>query len=289
MKKAFVIMPLAAEYDRVYDELIKPACAESGLAAHRADEISRHCSIMRDIIDGLLQSEIVIAELTSKNPNVFYELGAVHTLLRPVIVLTQDESRLPFDLRHHRVIQYGADNPRDKLPELTGAIRGADGVEIEASNPIGDFIPGPVLYKLQQANRRLRRAGRLHLFKRGEAAFLHVSGEVWRGLVVDPTFAIRSIHWGASGSSWGWDGHDLVSVSFDPVGMTLGPLPVTARGNIRGTLYIRTVHNELIYFDLYTWEVLPEGALMQVEIAQRGTMHRSAMLEHSVHGLPEQP
>jgi hypothetical protein len=287
---AFVIMPFDRSFDAVYSELIKPACQAAGVLVHRADEMSRQRNVLRDLVTGLLQSDVIIADLTSNRANVFYELGIAHTLLRPVIVLTQDVSSVAFDLRLHRVIQYGAADPSSSCGLLEQALTALDGVELETNNPVGDFLPPAVLFKLVQANRRIRTAGELRLFRRGGDAFISVEGEIWKGLVVEPSYDVASVNWGASGSSWGFDGRDVASVPPDPAGVTLGPLPLTPRGDVRGTPYVRTMHGEVIYFDLYAWTIRPENALMQVERARpRESVHRSAMLDIPASELPEEP
>jgi len=289
MSSAFVIMPFARSFDRVYAELIKPACAAAGVAVHRADEITRQRNVIRDLVSGLALSDVIIADLSTNSANVFYELGAAHTLLRPVIVLTQDISTVAFDLRLHRVIQYQADDLGRSRDALVQALVATEGVEVETSNPIGDFIPPPVLFKLLQANRRLRPIGRLHLFRRGQEPFLRVEGDVWKGLVFEPSYELLSVNWGGSGSSWGWAGHDALSVPLDSRGVTLGPLPVTPPGDFRCPPSVRTAPPEVAHFDLYTWTITPEVALMQVEVAQQGSVHRSAVIDVPLIAIPEEP
>jgi HEAT repeat protein len=61
---------------------------------------------MADIWKSIRQSKLVIADLTGRNPNVFYELGLAHAIQKPVILLSQNVNDVPFDLRHVRVIIY---------------------------------------------------------------------------------------------------------------------------------------------------------------------------------------
>ncbi len=62
--------------------------------------------IIQDIFELIYSSSIVIADLSRKNPNVFYEIGIAHTLGKPVIPIAQNIDDVPFDLRHHRVLTY---------------------------------------------------------------------------------------------------------------------------------------------------------------------------------------
>ena len=61
---------------------------------------------MADVWAVVYQSRVVIADCTTRNPNVFYEIGMAHTVGKPVILITQNEDDVPFDLRHIRYITY---------------------------------------------------------------------------------------------------------------------------------------------------------------------------------------
>jgi nucleoside 2-deoxyribosyltransferase len=74
-----------------------------------------------DIWKGILKARIVIADITDRNPNVFYELGIAHTLGKPVILLTQKLTDIPFDLNRFRHIVY-QDN-LDGYDQLTKHLR----------------------------------------------------------------------------------------------------------------------------------------------------------------------
>lgn len=99
-------MPFAKKYKEVYDEVYKPVCNANGIDCLRVDEISRPGSITRDIIENILDADIIIADLTSRNPNVFYELGIAHVVGNKTIMTTQDIKDVPFDIANYRVIEY---------------------------------------------------------------------------------------------------------------------------------------------------------------------------------------
>jgi hypothetical protein len=63
-------------------------------------------AIIHDVWDHIARARVLIAELTGKNPNVFYELAIVHTLEKNVILMAQSMDDIHFDLRHLRVIYY---------------------------------------------------------------------------------------------------------------------------------------------------------------------------------------
>ncbi|MDE0448008.1 MAG: hypothetical protein OXH96_15195 [Spirochaetaceae bacterium] len=106
LPKAFVVMRFEETYDNLYREVIRPVCEKSGFDVHRADDVFRPGIILQDIINSLLDSDLVIAEVTPPNPNVFYELGYAHALAKPTVLLARRGGELPFDISGYRVILY---------------------------------------------------------------------------------------------------------------------------------------------------------------------------------------
>ena len=97
---AFVLMPFAPEFDDIYRLFLHPTLTECGFDVKRADDITSQQNILRDVINGIVDRDLIIADLTGANPNVFYELGVAHALGKPVILITQNIDKLPFDLEH---------------------------------------------------------------------------------------------------------------------------------------------------------------------------------------------
>lgn len=102
---ASAMMPFGATFDSVY-ESIRKAAGHEGLQCKRADDIWENASIIQDIVSLIDRSRIVVCDCTGRNPNVFYEVGIAHALGREVILITQSEHDIPFDLRHLRYILY---------------------------------------------------------------------------------------------------------------------------------------------------------------------------------------
>lgn len=74
--------------------------------------------IMADIIELICTSSVIVCDLTNKNPNVFYEAGIAHTLGKEVILITQSQDDVPFDLRSIRYIHYlGNEQGRNELAQ----------------------------------------------------------------------------------------------------------------------------------------------------------------------------
>lgn len=108
----FVISPIGkpntdvrVRADKILKHVIKPVCKERGLEAVRADEINDPGLISRRIIKEILVSDLVIADLTGRNPNVFYELAIRHFTGRPIVQLIELNDVLPFDVFDFKTIQ----------------------------------------------------------------------------------------------------------------------------------------------------------------------------------------
>lgn len=114
--ECFVIQPYdKGKFDDRYQDVIKPAIQECGLFPYRVDEDYGADIPVEAIASGLQHSHIVIAEITTNNPNVWFELGFALALNKPVILLCSDERRgkTPFDVRHRSVLKYKTGSPSD--------------------------------------------------------------------------------------------------------------------------------------------------------------------------------
>jgi len=104
--RAFVVMQFSEPYESLYSEVIRPVAESMGFEAYRADDVYKPGIILQDIIQGIVEAEVVIADITPVNANVFYELGYAHALDKPTILLAEGRSELPFDIRSYRCIFY---------------------------------------------------------------------------------------------------------------------------------------------------------------------------------------
>jgi len=117
---AFVAMPFGLkkdgqgneiDFNRVYAELIKPALEAAGLEVFRADEEERAGDIRTDMFQELLLADLVVADLTLDNPNVWYELGVRHALrARGVVLISGGRVPTAFDLYTDRKLRYSTKN-----------------------------------------------------------------------------------------------------------------------------------------------------------------------------------
>lgn len=108
----FVISPFSTWHDRYYEEVYCPAVEEAGLQPARADDLFLPSAIVNDIWNYVTTAKAMLADLTGKNPNVFYELGLAHAVGKPVVLITQSLDDVPFDLRQLRVIPYDIRDPQ---------------------------------------------------------------------------------------------------------------------------------------------------------------------------------
>lgn len=102
----FVLMPFVKEMEPIYSDHIKPVVESEGISCQRSDEIVGTNIITFDIWEKINRSRFIIADLTGKNPNVFYEIGLAHALGKEVILITQTMNDVPFDLKSLRCIVY---------------------------------------------------------------------------------------------------------------------------------------------------------------------------------------
>src|ERR1700682_997391 len=122
-RACFVLMPFADPFNALYvsmKDFVEEYC---GLKCMRADEIFGSNAITVEIWKHINEARFLIADLTGRNPKVFYELGLAHALRKNVILLTQEIKDVPFDLQHIGVIEYEADQPQGLPNRLLPAIR----------------------------------------------------------------------------------------------------------------------------------------------------------------------
>jgi hypothetical protein len=104
----FVVMPFSIEsLNIVYEDFIRPTLEDRcHLRSERGDDVFGSNVIMDDITKSIRRARLIIADLTGRNPNVFYEVGIAHALNKQVLLMTQSIDDVPFDLRHRRALVY---------------------------------------------------------------------------------------------------------------------------------------------------------------------------------------
>lgn len=100
-----VMMPFETAFNNVYTA-IRAACKAAKLRCKRVDDIWDEAEVIQDVFSLIYRSRAVICDFSGRNPNVFYEAGIAHTLGKLVIPIVQNDTDIPFDLRHLRFIKY---------------------------------------------------------------------------------------------------------------------------------------------------------------------------------------
>ena len=103
----FVLIPFDKDFDDIYKFGIKGAAEDVGAYAERLDEQLFVEGMLDRIFNQISKSDVLIADMTGRNPNVFYEVGYAHALGKIVLLLTKDSKDIPFDLTHRQHIIYG--------------------------------------------------------------------------------------------------------------------------------------------------------------------------------------
>ena len=113
MKRCFLISPIGdagtdirKNADQLYQHIIMPVCEKCGFSTQRVDELNTSDSITQEIFDVLNEYELVIADLTGHNPNVFFEIGYRTKSQKPIIYLNSKNEIIPFDVSTIRTFEY---------------------------------------------------------------------------------------------------------------------------------------------------------------------------------------
>lgn len=111
--------PLRDPFSVYYDAIFKPAIIKAHLTPVRADDLFRPSVIVSDLWQMIQEAKLLLAELTTKNANVFYELGLAHAIGKPVVLVSETMHDVPFDLQQMRVLLYDKNDPSwgEKLSE----------------------------------------------------------------------------------------------------------------------------------------------------------------------------
>lgn len=121
----FVLMPFDKGFDDIYKFGIKGAADDVEAYAERIDEQIFAEGMLDRIFNQINKADVLVADMTGRNPNVFYEVGYAHALGKIVLLLTQNTDDIPFDLKHRQHTVYGGSIDvlrRELAPRLKWAI-----------------------------------------------------------------------------------------------------------------------------------------------------------------------
>ena len=136
-----MIMPFADDFMALFQEL-RDRFSDKYLFTNAGD-MDNQQNILCDIITGLAKADVVIADLTGLNANVFYELGLAHAMNKKVIIITQDIGELPFDIKAYRAYEYSL--KFNAIPKLIDEIRidlsdFTIGIAVPEQNDLNDLL-----------------------------------------------------------------------------------------------------------------------------------------------------
>jgi hypothetical protein len=111
----FVIQPFdKGRFDKRYEDTFRPAIIAAGLDPYRVDHDPASLVPIEDIEAGIRRSDVCFAEISTDNPNVWFELGFAIAARKPVVMACSDDrARFPFDVQHRSIIRYQSESPRD--------------------------------------------------------------------------------------------------------------------------------------------------------------------------------
>src|SRR5512146_122496 len=126
MPRCFVIQPFNEEFDELYEQVFAPAIREAGMEAYRVDRQPATNILVENIEAGIRDSDACLADISSDNPNVWYELGFAIASGKDVVIVCSSErpGQLPFDVQHRNIFNYCAPEDAERLrADVTGRLR----------------------------------------------------------------------------------------------------------------------------------------------------------------------
>lgn len=115
----FMLTPFTKEENATY-RVVQTVCQDNGMICVRGDENHVTGEILPHIVEMILRARVIVANITSRNPNVFYELGIAHALDKQTILLARKADAAPFDVQSRRIVIYNS--MEDLERKLTGAL-----------------------------------------------------------------------------------------------------------------------------------------------------------------------
>lgn len=121
----FVLMPFDTEMEMFYTNHIKNIGEKLGLTIRRADDIYAPGPFMEKVWEGICSANLILADCTQSNPNVFYEIGIAHTVGKKVVLITSSENDIPSDIKHYNYIPYlfNPEGVEQLVEKLTGFMK----------------------------------------------------------------------------------------------------------------------------------------------------------------------
>ncbi len=162
-RKCFVVSPIGEEgseiranADKLYKYIIKPVCDACNIEAERIDKRNDANSISQSIIESLETYDLVIADITGHNPNVFYEMGYRARTKKPMIHLRKKGENLPFDISTIRALEYdltdldSVEEVKDRLIKTIDTFTFSDDNDVLEQEDVADNLSSSIMSVLYQ-------------------------------------------------------------------------------------------------------------------------------------------
>lgn len=251
----FVVMPFAREFDDIYKYGIKKSAELVGAYAERVDEQHYDGLIIDRIFNQIRTADVIVADVTGRNPSVFYEVGVAHALDKIVVLMSKSLDEIPFDLKSRPHIIYDGEISRIER-ELPAKLRWAIGAS-----------------KMQSRETDL---GALRIFVEGqeihEKTSQSFSGPLVAQIAADGCLYVQIVNAGSQRSEW-IEYVYLLAAGFDVIkcnGSRSMPRPV-----LNGSEWA----NSMVYLkeDI---EPIPPGAsfMLRLEVVSKGGMMQQLAL-----------
>ncbi|MCC6466153.1 MAG: hypothetical protein IT463_12505 [Planctomycetes bacterium] len=142
----FVIQPYdeGQKFDKRYADTFRPALEAAGVCPVRTDTAVGGLDLIEAIDDGIRRAALCFIEVTTNNPNVWYELGYARALGKPLIIVSEKQDKYPFDVSHLRIITYRTDS-RSDYEELKKLITARAKDELARGEARGALASAPAL------------------------------------------------------------------------------------------------------------------------------------------------
>jgi hypothetical protein len=124
----FVLMPFKAKMAEVYASHIKKLGEELGVTIRRADDRYSPRPFMEKVWSGICAAQLILADCTEENPNVFYEIGIAHTVGKRVVLITRSEKDIPSDIQHFERITYDVEGVETLVDRLRAVLKSNLGI-----------------------------------------------------------------------------------------------------------------------------------------------------------------
>lgn len=161
MRICFVVCPIGEDNsntrnrsDKLLKHIIEPVCDKNNLEVIRVDTLNYSDSITNTIVEYLNTADLVIADLSDHNPNVFYEIGYRSALKKPIIHLKNKETSIPFDISSIRTFDYdltdldAVEELKQRLNQTIATFNFDSSINENNENSDNDYINSQVLQEL---------------------------------------------------------------------------------------------------------------------------------------------